>query len=145
MKAQAALEAENEASLDAAAEPTAASMAKIFSLMGGAEDSRALERLGYFVGRYVYLCDALDDLRKDIKTGGYNPLALAKVKEPEAFAKESIYMTAGEACLAYALLDLESYKPVLDNIVNLGLKNGADAILTKTNGHKRDVMKLGDV
>jgi hypothetical protein len=67
----------------------------------------------------------------------------AAIAEAEAYARESIYMTAGEAGLAYNLLDLESYKPILDNIVFLGLKNGADAILTKTN--KREVMKLGDV
>jgi hypothetical protein len=143
MKAQAALEKAGETSLDAAAEPTAAAMAKIFSMLGGPEDSRALERLGYLIGRYIYLCDALDDLRADIKSGGYNPLAA--VESAEVFAKESIYMTAGEAGLAYNLLDFESYKPILDNIVFLGLKNGADSILTKTTGRKREVMKLGDV
>jgi hypothetical protein len=161
MRKQAALEAANEPSLDAAAEPTAAAMAEVFSLLCGSEDgktARALERLGYLVGRYIYLCDALDDLREDLTTGGYNPLIArfkleksaltedeAAIKAAETFAGESIYMSAGEACLAYNLLAPESYKPILDNIVFLGLKNGADAILTKAKRRKREVMKLGDV
>jgi hypothetical protein len=146
MKAQAALEIAGETSLDAAAQPTAAAMAEVFAMLCDATDEktvRALERLGYLTGRYIYLCDALDDLRADTKSGGYNPLIA--IESAEVFAKESIYMTAGEAGLAYNLLDLENYKSILDNIVFLGLKNGADTILTKAAGHKREVMKLGDV
>lgn len=157
MRAQAALEKANEAGLDAAAEPTAAAMGKIFGLLANDTDEKAartLTRLGYLVGRYIYLCDALDDLRADLKTGGYNPLItqfdLKKADEDaiqtaENRARESIYMTAGEAGLAYSLLDLESYKSILDNIVFLGFKNGADAILTKDKRNKREVIKLGDV
>ncbi len=55
-------------------------------------------------------------------------------------------MTAGEAGLAYNLLELRSYKPVLDNIVYLGLKNGVDCI-AKNPGRRRNtkLFMLGDV
>ncbi len=159
---QAEIEACRSGSLDEAAEPTAAAMAGLFGLLarppgdGDPEkyerQCRALSRLGYLTGRYVYLCDALDDLRDDLKCGGYNPLIIGfniagddgeTIKKAESFAKESLYMTAGEAVLAYNLLDIAVYRPVLDNIVCLGLKSGVDAITERTAKHK-NVIKLGD-
>ena len=37
---------------------------------------RVTEQLLYHLGRWIYLTDAADDLRSDMKTGSYNPLAL---------------------------------------------------------------------
>lgn len=39
---------------------------------------RVLYRLGYLMGRYVYLCDALDDIESDLKKHRYNPFILAE-------------------------------------------------------------------
>lgn len=33
-----------------------------------------LEQLLYHLGRWIYLVDAADDLKKDVKNGSYNPL-----------------------------------------------------------------------
>ncbi len=35
---------------------------------------RVLRQLLYHLGRWVYLVDAADDLKKDVKSGSYNPL-----------------------------------------------------------------------
>ena len=37
---------------------------------------RVLEQLLYHLGRWIYLVDAVDDLREDSRTGNYNPVAL---------------------------------------------------------------------
>lgn len=39
-------------------------------------DIRVLEQILYHLGRWVYLVDAADDLRKDAAEGAYNPVAL---------------------------------------------------------------------
>lgn len=141
MKKQARIEAEKRPSLDEASEPTAASMSKILrGLSGGESASRVLERFGYFLGRYVYLCDALDDLESDLKNGGYNPLILkfnittgddGKIKEARKFARDSLYMTIAEAAKAYDLLLLNDFKSILDNIMYLGLRNSVDILYNK--------------
>lgn len=49
-------------------------------LAGAAEEEpdpvrrRVLEQLLYHLGRWIYLVDAADDLKKDVKSGSYNPL-----------------------------------------------------------------------
>lgn len=145
MQQQALVEAEHCASPDRAAEPTAEAMSKLLCLIPAEEKrddktSRILERLGYLLGRFIYLCDALDDLAADVKSGDYNPLALKfgiakgnadKLPEASAFARDSLYMTIGEISKAYDLLNLHDFKPILNNIITLGLQNAAREIYEK--------------
>ena len=80
--AEAATRAQREAEqaragVDACAEPTAQLLAAVFRELGGCDKGQclALERFGYFLGRWVYLMDAADDLGKDLKEGSFNPFA----------------------------------------------------------------------
>lgn len=141
MEGQAALEAARCADVDQAAEPTARALSGVFAtLTEDKADRRVLERLGYLVGRYVYLIDALDDLESDLKSGGYNPFALRhqlsadRPQEMEAVrqgAKGSLYLTIAEAGKAYELLTVRRFGPILENILFLGLKYSVDTILNK--------------
>ena len=136
---QSALEAERCDSVDAAAEPTAAALAGVCGLLARDErQRRVLERFGYLLGRYVYFCDALDDLSKDQEQGNYNPFLLragAPPQTPDDFAqirqeaKGTLYLTLGELDKTYSLLKLYRYQPILDNIVHLGLQETVDRIL----------------
>ncbi len=138
MQQQSAVEAKKSASLDEAAEPTASAMGKLFMQLSLDEKShKILERLGYCIGRFVYICDAIDDLDSDLKSGGYNPLIFKfslkpkdteKIKAAREYAKESVYMTIGEAAKAYDLLTLCEFRPILDNIIALGLRASADSV-----------------
>ncbi len=40
------------------------------------EDARLAHKIGFEVGRFIYLMDALDDLEKDAKRGRFNPFLL---------------------------------------------------------------------
>jgi len=73
--AQQSLEAELCPSVDRAAEPTAEFLSTALGVFLPGEGAQAavLRCFGYLLGRYVYLCDALDDLEDDRKTGNYNP------------------------------------------------------------------------
>jgi hypothetical protein len=136
---QSAIEAENCESVDQASEPTALALSGICGLLARDENQRrVLERFGYLLGRYVYLCDALDDLEEDLKNHSYNafllrdkitradPEDLARVREN---AKGSLFLTIGELIKAYELLELHRYKPILDNVIQLGLHDTVLRIL----------------
>ena len=57
----------SEAKIDQSCDATATALGKLFEFMSNDEvTKRILNRLGYMLGRYMYLCDAIDDLDKDI-------------------------------------------------------------------------------
>ena len=88
-----------------------------------APGSRALERMGLFVGKIIYYLDAAEDYEKDTRNGAYNVFALQGLSKAEAVAEAQrlCRMCAGEAALAYNLLEPGPCKAILDNIVFLGL------------------------
>lgn len=128
--AQGELEAAQSQSADAAADPTAQMTACLFAaaapLVPNVDVSaarKALQRLGLFIGKIIYYLDAAEDYEKDAAHGGYNVFLLqGKTKaEADEAAKNLCRLCAGEASLCYNLLDFKSYKPLLDNILFLGI------------------------
>lgn len=150
MKLQRSTEAEKTESIDKACEPTAAMMAAIACGLSDREERKpVLKRFGYLLGRYIYICDALDDAGEDHKKGGYNPLLCFR-KDPDAaslsdrdfkamcaYAADSVNFTLGELAEAYVKLDIQMYKPIIDNIIYLGLKNVFEQIQNGTYRRKR--------
>ncbi len=133
---QQALEARGCANLDEAAEPTAAALSAIFAALSEEKDQRrVLERLGYLLGRFVYLADALDDLERDREKGRYNPFLLTHPgAEPEELKKRclgSLYLTIGETERTGRLLETRRFAPILENILTLGLMSQADRLAGK--------------
>lgn len=113
-------------STDEAAEPTATLTGKLLSATATDDTARrVLERLGYCIGRFVYLADAADDLEKDRKKGGFNPLMPLYEREGQAgvtaFVTASLTGTVAEAKAAYELLDIRRFDGVLRNILWQGL------------------------
>jgi hypothetical protein len=138
---QARLEAAGCANIDQAAEPTAQGLAAILAALSPQEGQRrVLERLGYLLGRFVYLADALDDLEKDRRAGRYNPFLLAggaaETGQLRQRAKESLYLTAGELQRAWQLLRVRRFSPILENILTLGLMSAANRLAGPAGGEK---------
>lgn len=140
MAEQNRLEAENCPNVDMACEPTAQAMAAICrELSEDPAQKRVLERIGYLIGRFVYLCDALDDLSDDLHTGSYNPFVQKHKLTPGADndamgeiyqrGREALYLTAGEAAKAYQLLDTQVFGSILDNVFYQGLRASVDSIM----------------
>ncbi len=119
------LEKENCASIDMAADPTAKALSKLLMLCGDDEvEQRVLERLGYCVGRYIYLMDAACDLEEDIKKSSYN--VLKNIDEKDCIKDKvvpQLYFCCNEAAKAFELLDVKKYKTILGNIIYLGLED----------------------
>ena len=119
---QAKLEKQNCDNLDMAANPTASALSKLFMMCSGDEfNKRALERLGYCIGRYIYITDAYFDYKDDIKHGRYNPLKSGEVYTERA--KVQISACVNEAIKAFELIDIKRYKNILGNIIYLGLED----------------------
>lgn len=115
-------------SIDEVADPTAAALSEILALCSDdASQKRVLNRLGYCLGRYIYILDAACDLEKDIKSNSYNVLKYDCVGSPREYARErtvgQLYICANEAAKAFELLDIKKYKPILGNIIYLGLED----------------------
>ena len=133
MKLQKETEDKKTVSIDMAAEPTAAIMSAMAGeITSNPEKKRILMRMGYLLGRFIYLCDALDDMEDDYKSGGNNPLLQEEEYNPEKIrelAKDSIYFTLGELSNAYVLLGDIKYKTITDNVIYMGLPFVAEKLL----------------
>ena len=119
------------ASVDVACDPTASALAEILGMISSdAATQRILKRLGYMLGRFIYLCDAVDDLEDDIRKGQFNPL---KVNPNWDELAAILRLTMAEVGNAYALLSPRYFKEILDNIIFLGLPATAERLLERRN------------
>lgn len=140
---------ENECnSLDRAAEPFAKLMEEIFvpECFRGHEDKEAfLKRIGYHIGKWIYLIDAFDDIDTDLKNSAYNPLIFQfeydkKRETIEEFKNRirdriefNLFFYLAELSKAWEKLKIEKNKGLIDNIVYLGLMRKTEQILRKGN------------
>ena len=129
---QNALEADSCNEIDKIADPTAKALSKILMLCSeDPSQKRVLERLGYCLGRYIYLLDAYCDLEDDIKSGSYNVLKFKSHENVKEYISAQIYFCINEAAKAFELLDIKKYKTILGNIIYLGLEDTAKKELEK--------------
>lgn len=133
------LEKENCKSIDRASEPVSNILAKIAAEAGKTpEQKRILDRFGYLLGRYVYIAAAFDDLEKDFGSRSFNPLVMGNyvvndldLPEVQKKTEDSVGFTLGALSDCYVQLELEAFKPIIDNIVYLGLKNSFYDLIRK--------------
>lgn len=131
------IEQNNVQCIDKAADPTAKMLSSLFSLCALNGKTEALERMGYCMGRWLYIMDAVDDLPSNIKSGKYNPLTdeAKAAKDINLFLKQKIEGTlnfcATEAAAAFELVDIHRFKNILGNIIYLGLENSQNDIFKK--------------
>ena len=124
MRRQSAAEAQN-ASTDAAADPSASALAQLGALYVQSED---FSRFCYLIGRFVYIIDAVDDVRKDIHRGNFNPLKARYQQNQETFAEyamELLNLTIAELVKTFDRLTFARYKEIIYNVVFDGLYNSA--------------------
>lgn len=134
MASQKAAEEEG-AGLDQCAEPTADLLACVFEDIAG-EDAKLgapLKRFGYFLGRWVYMMDAADDLVDDLKSGAFNPfinrldywgksqLSDDERKRADQFCNEALNRSAAQMVLPLNLIPMERFGPIVENVVHKGL------------------------
>lgn len=86
------------------------------------EWEETLRRMGFFLGKFIYLLDAYDDLDKDEKKGSYNPLLpLRDTPGFEQRVKGMLTMMMGECCRAFETLPIVTNTDILRNVLYSGV------------------------
>ncbi|NMP36894.1 MAG: hypothetical protein GX051_02035 [Clostridiales bacterium] len=139
------IENSKSATIDSAADSSAKALASCFGGLSENEtQKRILNRLGYCVGRWVYLADAFDDLAADLKSHSFNPYVFefginssGQIKEYSGRINEILELTAGEAAAACDLLEPGPFNRVLKNIIYDGLDAEASRIASSADVIKK--------
>lgn len=136
--AQLEAEKDRNCSLDKAGEPTAKMLAELCKMSGPERSSRVLERMGYCVGKWIYLLDAVEDNAADNEKGRFNPFGRLDQEQIKERAVPLLNNCFAEAANAYELLDVRRFGTVLENILYLGLKQVQTNIIEKREWKKNE-------
>lgn len=102
------------------------------------EDSRPLiKELGAKLGGYVYVIDDWDDREEDKKKGSYNIFNRSEFEDPRETCAALLDMYINSAVLAYDLLDVRINKPLLDNVMYVGLGARAAEVINGEASRRR--------
>ena len=110
-----------------------------FGLKSG-EQSIIAGQIGWHIGRWLYIADALDDFGKDIKKREYNPFSAYYDKNRNNIVKDidiirhSLTSSLHEVNIALSLLESaenSSIMAIIENIINLGMAEQQEKILKK--------------
>lgn len=85
--------------------------------------SETLRNMGFFLGKFIYLSDAYDDLVRDQKKHCYNPFQDADVKDP-AFhdsCEQLLRLMIAPAAQAFEYLPIVKHSEILRNILYAGV------------------------
>ena len=96
-------------------------------------EKRILSHIGYMLGRFIYIIDAYEDMEKDEKKKNFNPFLLLKNPPDKDLIFDDLSFDLSSLSNAYELLDLKVNKPILDNIIYLGLSGVLDKTIKGEN------------
>lgn len=143
----AALESERAPSLDRPADAFARLTQAAIPEMDGSDSTRILRHMFYHLGRWIYLIDAVHDLKEDMDKGSYNPIAARfGLEEPDISpVRQEIQLTLERSLIdihgAYQLLKIYRDGGLIENIIDLGLplvtKQVLDGTFDRNGGHNK--------
>lgn len=86
------------------------------------EWSDNLRAFGFFLGKFIYLCDAYEDVEKDMKKNAFNPLK-RRYESPdfEEGCKTILMMMMSECCREFEKLPILENVEILRNILYSGV------------------------
>ena len=92
----------------------------------GDEWSDELKRVGFYLGKFIYIMDAYEDMESDRKTGDYNCLiriydGFEAKEEAEGFVYSLLNMVMAECARAFEMLPVVKNAEVLRNIIYAGV------------------------
>jgi hypothetical protein len=91
-----------------------------------------LRSMGYHLGRWTYLVDALDDREKDAKSGAYNPIrAMGGGEGSVELAEQACLYAASQAAAVFDLLDMRWGGEVITNVLYSGMPRIFDKVTNK--------------
>lgn len=101
-----------------------------------AGERRPMTELLYHTGRWIYIIDAYDDYKKDLKAKRYNPVAARFSAEGGILPddcidslKATLTHSNNLICAAFELLPENEWTPTVSNIIYLGLPDICNRVL----------------
>ena len=131
-------EAEEDRDLDRISGYSGEMMAEIFAWKHDAWEKQ-LRRIGFFMGKFIYLMDAYEDLENDIKNGNYNPF---RGRENDEFFDDDVRriltMMMAECCREFEQLPILQDVEILKNILYSGVWCRYELVLAKKKGTEKN-------
>ena len=92
----------------------------------------SLRRMGFYLGKFIYILDAYDDVEKDVKNGNYNPFAEKYImKGFNEQVRQLLIMMMAQTCREFEKLPIIKYTDILRNILYSGVWCRFEAIARK--------------
>ena len=130
------LEQAKDPSMDRAADSFAVLLSSAAEELTDPVRKRIMEQLLYHLGRWIYLIDGADDLKKDAESGNYNPVALRYGLTDGVWTPESrrdfattLDHSIHQMAAAFELWDFGVWTPVLQSTFYGGLFQVGKAVL----------------
>lgn len=121
LETNATLEAQHCDDLDLLAAQTGIMLKEIF-LAKEDEWSKPLAVFADYLGRFIYLMDAYDDLAQDKQENRFNPLIPYENKENfDEWIKEILELSIATSAMAFEKLPILQYSDILRNIIYSGV------------------------
>lgn len=123
MEKQAQAERENEKNLDIVAGLTGEMTGEIFAWKKDVWEEE-LKTLGFYLGKFIYIMDAYEDVDEDIRKKSYNPLILAADKDDEnfdTFCKLLLTSMMSECAKSFERLPILLHADLLRNVLYSGV------------------------
>lgn len=126
------LEKEKNINIDLVSNTFGKLMSEIFAYKED-EYEKDLRKIGFNVGKYIYILDAYEDLDKDYKKGSYNPFIeyIDKREELKEKVDKLISMSLGMLGRSVDNLNLKMNTAIIENIVYSGVYLRYQNILEK--------------
>lgn len=136
LKKQSELEAEGSQELDEVAGCFGRIMAELFACREDVWED-VLRRMGFFLGKYIYLLDAYDDVFEDEKNKCYNPfISMCREEGFDEMAERVLRMMISESAAAFELLPVDENMEILRNIIYSGVWRSFELIKRKRDAKK---------
>ncbi|MEQ2371716.1 DUF5685 family protein [Blautia sp. CLA-JM-H16] len=130
------LEKQGETDVDLVAGCSGRIMEEVFAFHEDVWEA-SLRRMGFYLGKFIYILDAYDDVEKDAENGNYNPfLEKYKMEGFEAEVRGMLIMMLSEACREFEKLPIIRYGDILRNILYSGVWCRFTAIGEKRRGER---------
>lgn len=91
-----------------------------------------LGRMGFFMGKFIYIIDAYEDIEEDLKHKQYNPLVkLYQSPDFEGEMQQILSMMMGECCREFEKMPILENADILRNILYSGVWVRYEAVHSK--------------
>lgn len=125
-----------EPSVDRPAEIFGELLSRIFSHGLEGTEEKLAKKIGFHIGKWIYITDAIDDYAEDVKKKRFNPLISVYgegglEKNAAESLERALTMELVEAEKAFDLIDYPSsdIKEIICNIIYLGMPQRAKSVL----------------